>query len=128
MLNGAIKGTSRALQNKDFDLPRIAFEDLYHIFATMSLITQRRGISWLVKAALRKPLGRILPGFMLDTVPLHLFAFALLCFLGVSLSLGGMSAGVDGALGDGNDIVCKIKYFDQEEEEPPQVETDKKEK
>ena len=35
---------------------------------------------------------------------------------------------MDGAQGDGKDIVCSIKYFDRAEEEPPQVETEKKEK
>ena len=65
-------------------------------------------------------------------IPLHLVAFAFLCFVGVSLSLGGMSGGMDGAHGDGKDIVCKVKYFDQGPEEeaapPPAPEEDKKEK
>ena len=47
MLKEAIQAISRALQSKEFDLPRIAFEDLYHLFATASLITGRRGISWV---------------------------------------------------------------------------------
>ena len=43
-----------------------------------------------------------------------------------------MSGGMDGAQGDGKDIVCKVKYFDQGPEEeaapPPTPEEDKKEK
>ena len=122
MLNEVFRAISRALENKDFDLPRIAFEDLYHLFATASLITGRRGISWVVKLT-RGFLGRVLPSFFMKTIPLHLIAFAFLCFVGVSLSLGGMSGGMDGAQGRGNDIVCKVKYFDQDP-----IDEDKKEK
>ncbi len=112
MLNEAIKAGSRALENPGFTLPRLIYEDFYHIFATMSLITMRRGTSYWIKFA-RHALRRVGPlRWFMKTLPLHLLAFGFLCAVGVSLSLGGMGGGVDGAAGDGDDIVCKVKYFD----------------